>query len=281
MSSYRSICSLAGIAALAMLPVVVVAQEQPAPPETTFKSPPTPRTAEGKPDLNGVYQGGSTRVGTWEEANQGVGVRGPEDKVPNVPTAAARPRSDRPSYTPFGARIVQEDYQRRNIDSADAHCIPSIAMLTTGLFPVQIFQNSQEIVILHEYMSAHRIIPLKAKHPDDIEPTYLGDSVGHWEGDTLVVDTIDFKESLHAGGGGGRMHSDALHVTERFTKVDYNTINYDVVWDDPKILTRPTNYHSTLMLRQGTRVQEYRCEENNLEPDRFEELKKDESLFKR
>ncbi len=240
---------------------------------------PAPRTADGKPDLNGVYQGGSNRVGTWEEANQGVGVRGAGDRSPA--TAVPRPPSERPAYQPWAAKLVLDDYNLRNINSETARCIPNIAMITTGLFPVQIFQNSQNVVIIQEYMSVHRIIPLNAKHPDDIEPTYMGDSVGHWEGDSLVVDTIDFKEGLHSGGGGGRMHSDALHLTERFTRVNFDQINYDVVWDDPKVLTKPTNYYSTLMLRPGTRVQEFRCEENNLEPARYEELKKDESLFKR
>lgn len=77
------------------------------------------------------------------------------------------------------------------------------------------------------------------------------------------------------------MHSDALHLTERFTRVDKNTIRYDVTWDDPKVLTRPDIIHSQFMLRPGTRVREYICQENNLEPARYEELKKDESLFRR
>jgi hypothetical protein len=259
-----------------LLPPLGRAQTTPGSAATTApKLPAILRAADGKPDLNGVYQGGSTKPGTWEEANQGVGVPGPGDPRNGVT------QTERPSYTPFGAKIIQEDYVRRNIDSADAHCIPDVAMITVGLFPVQIFQNSQGILIIHEYMSAHRIIPYATKHPDDIEPTYLGDSIAHWDGDTLVIDTIEFKENLHNGGGGGRMHGDQLHMTERLTRTDYNTIKYDVVWDDPKTLTKPYNFHSFLMLRPGTRVQEYRCEENNLEPERFEELKKDESLFKR
>jgi hypothetical protein len=233
-----------------------------------------PRTADGKPDLNGVYQSGSTQVGTWEEANQGIGVREP------VAGAAARAREG-PPYQPWAAKLILDDYQRRNIDSSTARCIPSPGFMTTGLFPIEFVQTPHEVVILLEYMGVHRIIPITAQHPDDSEPSFLGNSIGRWDGDTLVVDTVDFNEDLHAGGGGGRMHSDALHLTERFTRIDKNTIKYDVTWDDPKVLTRPDAIHSQYMLRPGTRVREYVCQENNLEPARYDELKKNEDLFRR
>jgi len=233
-----------------------------------------PRAADGKPDLSGVYQPGSTRVGTWEEANQGIGVREAPSGTP------ARPREGTP-YQSWAAKLVMDDYQRRNIDSSTARCIPNPGFMTTGLFPIQFVQSNEVIVILIEYMGVNRIIPLASQHPEDREPTYLGNSVGHWEGDTLVVDTIDFNEDLHAGGGGGRMHSDALHLIERFTRVDKNTIKYDLTWDDPKVLTKPDVIQSQFMLRPGTRVREYICQENNLEPARYEELKKDESVFRR
>jgi hypothetical protein len=261
-----------------LLPASAVAQSNAKSAARPAKVALAPRAADGKPDLTGVYQGGSTKPGTWEEANQGIGVAAPEDRAIVGPA----PRQvETPAYQPWAAKLMLDNYNRRNIDSSSANCIPNVAFMTVSLFPVQFVQTPQQIVILEEYMSVFRIIPLNVKHSDDAEPAYLGNSVGHWEGDTLVVDTVGFKEMLHAEGGGGRSHSDALHLTERFTRTDYNTINYDVIWDDPKMLTRPFHLHSSFMLRPGTRVQEFRCEENNLEPARYEELKKDESLFKR
>ena len=150
--------------------------------------------------------------------------------------------------------------------------MPRLAI--TGLFPQQIIQTPQQIVILYEYMNVFRVIPLNAKHHADLVPTYLGDSVGHWEGDTLVVDVIGFNDKTWLTGT-GTFHSEALHLTERYTRVDKDQINYDVTIEDPNVLTRPWTVHSTIMLREGTRVQEYVCAENNLDPGRYEKLLKD------
>ena len=75
--------------------------------------------------------------------------------------------------------------------------------------------------------------------------------------------------------GTGTFHSDELHITERFTRVDKDQINYDVTMEDPKVLTKPWTLHSTLMLREGTRLQEYVCAENNLDPGDYELLLKE------
>ena len=109
--------------------------------------------------------------------------------------------NDRPAdregapYQPWAAQKVLEAYKRRGIDDPTAQClppgIPRGVML--GLFPQQIIQTPQQIVILYEYMSVFRVIPLNAKHPDDMIPSYTGNSVGHWEGDTLVVDITGFQ----------------------------------------------------------------------------------------
>src|ERR1700682_2979603 len=153
----------------------------------------TPRTREGKPDLTGVWQGGSNTRGTWEEANAGTGVGG-TGRDPSAPVALSS--NDRPAgregapYQPWAAQKVLESFHNRGIDDPAALCLPlglpRLPML--GLFPLQIVQTPTQIVILYEYMSVFRVIPLNAAHPDDILPSYMGNSVGHWEGDTLVVD---------------------------------------------------------------------------------------------
>jgi hypothetical protein len=117
------------------------------------------------------------------------------------------------------------------------------------------------------------------KHPDDIDPSFLGDSVAHWEGDTLVVDVND---KTWLGAGGATLHTDALLVIERYTRVDYDTITYEVTIDDPKAFTKTWSIPpSFLSLRPGERLHEYECIENNVDIVRFEELLKNETLFRR
>ncbi len=242
-----------------------------------------PRASDGKPDLTGVWQPASNIRGSWEEANAGDGLGG-TGKDPSAPVALGstnRPAGGAP-YQPGAAKKVLEYYNNRAISDPTARCLPpGIPRLTSfGLFPVQFVQTPKQVVILYEYMNVFRVIPIDGKHPDDAEPGYLGDSVAHWEGDTLVVDVTNFNDKTWLLGT-GTFHSDALHVTERFTRVDKDQINYDVVMEDPKVFTKPWPYHSTMMLREGTRVREYVCDENNEEPARYEKLLKDGVKFER
>jgi hypothetical protein len=257
------------------------AQNTAAPSPTTA----VPRTADGKPDLTGVWQGGSTQRGSWEEANAGLGVGGTGQN----PSAPANPSSserlagaEAAPYQPWAAAKVLEAFNRRGIDDPTGLCLPPGLPRANivSLFPFQIVQTPQQVVILYEYMSLFRVIPLNAAHPDDVLPSYMGNSVGRWEGDTLVVEVIGFNDKTWLAGT-GTLHSDALRITERYTRVDRDQINYDVTMVDPNVLTKPWTLHSTLMLREGTRLQEYVCAENNLDPDRFEKLLKEGVNFTR
>ena len=134
--------------------------------------------------------------------------------------------------------------------------------------------------MLYEYMNVFRVIPLNEKHPDDLIPGYMGHSVGRWEGDTLVVDTIGFNGKTWLAGT-GTFHTDALHTVERFTRIDKDQINYDITMEDPNVFTKPWRLTSTLMLREGTRLQEMVCAENNIDIDRYEKLLKDGVKFTR
>jgi hypothetical protein len=225
-------------------------------------TPSVPRTADGKPNLSGVWQPGSDRVGTWEEANQGVGVPEPGQQPPVR-------RGANPPYQPWAAKLVLEAWNRRYIDNPVARCIPELDLGAGALYPNQFVQTPELIVILIESRHVFRLIYMNEKHPDDLDPAYLGYSVGHWEGDTLVVDVRGFKEQLV----GSKISTDALHIIERFTRVDYNTINYEARVEDPKALTKPYTITSKYMLRPGTRLQEWVCE-NNQDPAFFEELEK-------
>ena len=279
---------LAAILGVAMWPVVTpvqtASQRNSTPTKTPAKST-VPRAPDGKPDLTGVWQGGSTQRGTWEEANGGTGVGG-SGRDPSA--AVALSSNDRPAgregapYQPWAAQKVLEAFNRRGIDDPTALCLPAGLPRTVmlGLFPQQIVQTPKQIVMLYEYMSVFRVIPLNAKHPDDLIPSYMGNSVGHWEGDTLVVDVTGFNDKTWLAGT-GTFHSAALHITERYTRVGKDQINYEVTMEDPNVLTKPWTLRSTLMLREGTRLEEYVCVENNLDPERYEKLLKDGVKFTR
>ena len=279
----------AGILTLLFSPLRLSAQQAiPRPAASAVKTPAKkaiPRMPDGKPDLTGVWQGGSTQRGNWDEANTGTGVGG-SGRNPSAPAALSS--NDRPAgregapYQPWAAQKVLEAFNRRGIDDPTSRCLPAGLPRTVmlGLFPQQFVQTPTQIVMLYEYMNVFRVIPFNAKHPDDLLPSYLGNSVARWEGDTLVVDVTGFNDKSWLAGT-GTFHSETLHVTERFTRVDKDQINYDVTMEDPNVLTKPWTLHSTLMLREGTRLEEYVCAENNIDPDRYEKLLKDGVHFSR
>jgi hypothetical protein len=239
----------------------------------TSTSQPAPKTADGKPDLTGVYQA-SPRRGGWDAEAPGdePGVAAPRSAV-SINTTA----SDPIPFTPQARALAQDILNRRSIDDPTSRCIFAASPRITGvgLFPIQFVQTPTQVIILYEYMWAHRVIPIGAMHADDVSPSFMGDSVGRWDGNTLVVDVIGFKP----GGWltGGLVTSDALHLTERYTRVDRDQLIFEVTIDDPKMLTKPFTQRTTLMLREGARLREYSCAENNMDPGVYEKMLKDPS----
>jgi hypothetical protein len=242
---------------------------------------PAPKTTDGKPDLTGVYQGGSTRRGDWE-------FQVPSD-TPGVPTAAtqsistSQARRDPVPFQPWAREKAQEILNLRSINDPTSRCLPGPGPRShsVSLFPIQIVQTPKQIVILYEYFNVFRLIPLDQKsHPDDLEPSFLGHSIGHWEGNTLVVDVVGFNDKGWVLSG-GVFHSDALHITERYTRVDYDTIEYEATIEDKKVFTAPFKTTTKMMLREETRLREYICPENNEDVLRLEKLLENPELFKR
>jgi len=270
----KSIFAIAALAALVVFLSAAAAQQKSDDPRARI-----PRAADGHPDMTGVWQGGSNRIGTWEEANLDGGF------VPgNVPITpfAIKDKQPLPPYQEWAQKKVQESYDRRGVDDPAVRCLPEGVPRTTlmGLFPMQIVQTPKMVVMLFEVFHEFRLIPIDAKHPDDLDPSYMGDSVGHWDGDTLVVDVTGFNDKTWLSGV-GTFHSEKLHVVEKFTRVDMNTILYEDTVTDPVVFTGPWTRHGTIMLRPGTRLQEYECVENNQDLQRYNEMLKDESTFRR
>jgi hypothetical protein len=138
-------------------------------------------------------------------------------------------------------------------------------------YQFQIVQGAGYLVILHEYPGVFRIIPTGGgPHQADLDPTWLGDSIGRWEGDTLVVDTIGFNDKTELSGF---RHTEALHIVERFSRPDFNTLQYQATLEDPDVFEKPWTVTRSFGLRTDlVKIDEFVCENN---PDYSKLFKKE------
>jgi hypothetical protein len=137
-------------------------------------------------------------------------------------------------------------------------------------FPFQIVQIPKEILMFYEYDHTVRQIFMDGRsHPSDITPTYLGHSIGKWEGGTLVVDTVGFNDKTWLDRD-GHPHSDQLHVTERFHRVDHDNMQIDITMEDPKALAKPWKTQLNFQLKPDWDIMELACTDNGA----FEDFEK-------
>ena len=240
-------------------------------------SKPIPRAADGKPDLSGIWVAtGALRLMVGEEATRAILAA---DAASGRPAA---PPAEPPPYNPAAEAQRQEFLARRGIDDPMALCyLSGVPRISFRPLPFQIVQLPAQVILLYEVHHAFRIIPTDGRpHPDDVEPSFLGDSVAHWEGGTLVVDVTSFNLKTWLSGV-GTIHSEKLHVTERYTRDTYDTIRYEVTLEDPDVFTKPWHMQETFRLRPNERLREYECIENNEDLVRFEKLLQNESVFRR
>jgi hypothetical protein len=209
-----------------------------------------PRTADGKPDLSGVWQAVNT-------ANWNILAHVAEK---DVPAGLGVVEGDQIPYQASAAARQKENFANRATADPESKCyLPGVPRITYMPYPFQIFQTPAHIAITYEYVHAVRRIFMQGSHPDDIE-WFMGDSRGHWEGDTLVVDVRNFNDQTWFDRS-GNFHSEALHVIERYTPVSANNINYEATIEDPKVFTRPWKMSMPLYRRldKGMRILENEC----------------------
>lgn len=154
-------------------------------------------------------------------------------------------------------------------DDPTSNCwYPGVPRIMQSPYPIQIVQTPEYLVILFEYMKLWRSIPLDGRpHPKNMEPAFMGDSTGHWEGNTLVVDTTNLKDAPWTWlDTAGHQHSDALHVIEKFERTG-DTIAYEYTVDDPKMYAKPWTLKRTFTPLKKVaglpELIEYSCTENN------------------
>lgn len=145
-----------------------------------------------------------------------------------------------------------------------AACMPSgVPRIIAAPYPIEIVQTPDKTVILEEVQHLFRIIHMDRRtHPKNLKPSFMGDSVGWWEGDTLVVDTVGLTDKTQIDEA-GRLHSDAIHVVERIRKIDERTLEDLFTIDDPKAYSKPWTARRIFDAKPDLRFIEYICEENN------------------
>jgi hypothetical protein len=179
------------------------------------------------------------------------------------------PNEDPPFQAAAEAVFKQRIYDNTHHDPDVAidpteRCIPpGIPRTMFQPFPWEIVRTRDRVIMIFEYQSLVRqIFTDGRKHPEDLEPTYMGNSIGKWEGDTLVIDTIGFNDKTWLDPM-GLPHSDAMRVTERLRRVDHDTLEDVYTIDDPKTYTKPWTATRTFKLKPDWQIQEYVCAENN------------------
>jgi len=215
----------------------------------------TPRTADGKPDLSGM----------WEIENAGGC---PPYGCPDLPLSkeflniGARLPHGLP-YQPWAAELVKQRMAENGKDDPASHCQPS-GVVRLFTFPQyrRFVQTPGLLVMLSERDATYRQIYTDGRPlPEDPQPSFHGYSSGHWEGDTLMVETNGFREGMWLDRGGSPM-TDAAKMTERFRRVNYGNLEIEITVDDPKAYTAPWTVKLHQLIVLNTELLEYFCNDN-------------------
>jgi hypothetical protein len=255
---------IAAVVVSCMVPMLVVAQQVGRAPNglvagsaaqdaiKAAESKPTPRTADGHPDLNGYWDSPRLPKSAHVDAAGNIDINVPRSKGGNglvIPVTLPPHRMD-PNPPPYKPELLAKvkylaDHE---VDSDPAfHCIPRGAPRSGP--PQQIVQTPKLTMFLYQIDGGtgdqpglFRLIPTDGRpHRADVDPSYYGDSIGHWDGDTLVVDVNQLSDETWLAGvdeGTGYFHSDVTHVIERLTRKG-DTLLWEATVEDPKVLTKP------------------------------------------
>ena len=216
-----------------------------------------PRTPEGQPDLNGF----------WQVLNSAAWDIRPHNAQDGIPAGLGVVEGGGIPYQPWAAEQQQENYANRLTADPVRQCyLPGVPRVTYMPFPFRILQTPDHMVITYEFAHAVRIIYTDGSPHPLPNDFWMGDSRGHWEGDTLVVDTTHFNGRTWLDAA-GNFHSEALHVVERYTPITPYHIDYEVTLEDPDVFTRPWTMRMTLYRRmdQGLQILDYDCVDHLLQ----------------
>ena len=217
-----------------------------------------PRTRDGRPDLSGIWLPDNT-----------PGIKGTNgEPLPKYFISVTFDLKDEMLLTPAGLAALRHNDETNQKDDPTTRCHPiGVPASDTVPIPYKIVQTPGLVVILNEGDTAWRqVFTDGRKHAETTIPSWMGYSVGHWDGDTLVVETTGFNDKSWLDGG-GHPHSEALHVVERYTPDGPDHINYQAVIEDPKVFTRPWSMSLVLYRHkeQNFQLLEYACDAFDVE----------------
>jgi hypothetical protein len=212
---------------------------------------PAPKTKDGKPDLSGV----------WGYAGYTSDIAKDYD-VGELP------------MTPVADKLFKERQANQGIEDPESRCLPT-GVPRRDPYPTKILQMPDLVVILYEgNIHSYRQIFLDGRpHPKDLEPTWYGHSIGHWEGDQLVVDTIGFNGKTWLDMA-GHPTTENLHVIERYSRPDLGHLKNDITIEDPEMYSKPFKVTEITPLMVGGEIMEYICTENEQDSKHFIDIKK-------
>jgi hypothetical protein len=257
--------AIAGIGCLPLVLASIAGQQTPAA-ATTYRA---PRTADGKPNLNGIWQ--AINTANWDLQDHAAAI----GQIPAAGTFSATPpgrsvvEGGEIPYKPEALAKKMENYKNRQSKDPDKmdpemKCfLPGVPRATYMPYPFQIVQSSgtNPIMMVYEYAGGVRTINMGAPTKAPVD-SWMGWSNGHWEGESLVVDVTAQREETWFDRAGD-FHSDALHVVERYTAMSPEILNYEVTIDDPKTFTRQWKMSMPLYrhVEKNAQIMEFKCVE--------------------
>lgn len=211
-----------------------------------------PRTPDGQPDLQGVWQAVNTAIWNIQDHSAELG----------VPAGRGVVEGNAIPYLPLALAQRQTNYRNRFTDDPETKCyMVGTPRINYMPYPFQIVQTRNQITLLYEYVHTVRSLRLNSEHPKGDFQWFMGDSRARWEGDTLVVDVTHFNEKSWLDRS-GNYASDGLHVVERYTRTGPDHIQYEATIEDPKVFARPWKISMPLYRRVEPDIQllEYECQ---------------------
>jgi len=221
-----------------------------------------PRLPDGKPNLSGIWQAMNTANWDLEEHPSrpglvtALGAIGAEPGGPGVVEGGAIP------YLPAAKEMKQANFDHRLTADPEIKCyLPGVPRATYMPYPFEILHSTKAIFFAYEYAGAVRNIFLKDPGPAPAD-SWMGQSVGRWEGDTLVIDVTGLDERTWFDRA-GNFHTDALHVVERYTPMGPDILQYEAAIDDPKVFSHPWKISMPLYrhIEKNARLAEFKCVE--------------------
>ena len=249
----RPACGLAASAAAALCALALAAPAR-------AQSGQLPRTGDGRPDLTGIWQ--AAGAAHWDiEPHAAYASRTPETgAIGAAPGGLGIVEGGMIPYRPEAVAQKQRNFESRRTDDPEARCyLPGVPRATYMPFPFQIVQGTDKVFIGYEYANANRVVHMQDV-PESPVDTWMGHSVGRWDGDALVVDVSAFNGQTWFDRA-GNFHSSALHVVERYTPVTPHHLHYEATIDDPQTFTRPWKISLPLYRRMeaGMQLLEFKC----------------------